>query len=119
MCAIKQWQTDVENGVLIVKFSAEWCGPCKKVSPLWTRYSNSCPVNVIMTEVDIDESLDMYMFMKKKRMLKGVPTIMSWYSSPDRDEETWYIPEDSVTGFDEKAIPDFFDRCFSKAKALK
>lgn len=102
----------------IIKFSADWCAPCAKLLSWWRSYLQKCPDNVIMTEVDIDEQLDLYMFMKKKRMLKGVPTIFAWYPQPDRDEDTWYIPEDSVSGIDEKAIVDFFDRAIHKANAL-
>lgn len=118
---LEEWvakMDDAKNGVIIIKFSAEWCVPCKKVSPVWDRYSAACPYNVIMVEVDIDDSLDFYMFMKKKRMLKGVPTILAWFPNASRERHTWYIPDDSVSGFDEKAIRDYFARCFHKASLL-
>lgn len=106
---------DTKNGVIIIKFSAGWCVPCKKVSPIWERYSRASQGNVIMVEVDIDESLDVYLFMKRKRMLNGVPTMLAWYPNESRDKDTWYIPDDSVSGFDEKAIHEYFARCFRKA----
>lgn len=102
----------------IIKFSAEWCSPCSKLLPWWKSYLQKCPSNVIMTDVDIDEHLDLYMFMKKKRMLKGIPTIFAWYPQPNREEGTWYLPEDSVSGMDEKHIVGFFDRCIAKANAI-
>jgi len=118
---LKEWQKVIDNannGVIIMKFSAEWCGPCKKVSPLWDAYLNKRPDNVLMIDVDIDDSLDLYMFMKKKRMLNGVPAILVWYPQSNRDEDLWYIPEDSISGFDEGEIISLFARCFSKAIAL-
>lgn len=118
---LKDWVAKIDganNGVIIIKFSADWCVPCKKVTPIWDRYSAACPDNVIMVEVDIDDSLDFYMFMKKKRMLKGVPTILAWYPNPCREGDMWYIPDDSVSGFDEKAIRDCFARCFHKASLI-
>lgn len=118
---LEEWIVNIDNakdGVIIIKFSADWCLPCKKVSPVWDSYSNACPNNVVMAGVDIDESLDLYMFMKRKRMLKGVPTILTWYPSASRDRNTWHIPDDSVSGFDEKAVRDYFGRCFHKANIL-
>jgi len=51
-------------------------------------------------------------------MLNGVPAILVWYPQSNRDEDLWYIPEDSISGFDEGEIISLFARCFSKAIAL-
>lgn len=102
----------------IIKFSANWCVHCKKIEPLWDSFTHAHPDNIIIWEVNIDDNLDLFMFMKKRRMLKGIPTILAWYPQTSRNEDTWYIPEDSVSGYDEKSISDFFDRAIHKANAL-
>ena len=55
--------------VILVKFSAEWCKPCKKIKPLVEDKYKEMPENVIIVEIDIDESLDLYMVFKTKKML--------------------------------------------------
>ena len=53
--------------VLLVKFSAEWCKPCKKIKPLVEEKYKEMPENVIIVEIDIDESLDLYIVFKTKK----------------------------------------------------
>ena len=68
-----------KNEVLLVKFSAEWCKPCKKIKPFVDNMYNSFPNNIIIVEIDIDESLDLYMIFKSKKMLTGVPTLFAFH----------------------------------------
>jgi thiol-disulfide isomerase/thioredoxin len=98
-------------GVIIIKFGAEWCGPCKKIEEHVKILMNSMPENVQSYIVDIDESLEVYSFLKTKRMVKGIPYIFAYY----KNEETTYIPDDIVIGADAVAINEFFERSYIKA----
>ena len=51
---------------LLLKFSANWCQPCKSVAQLCTDNFSDMPDNVIIVVIDIDEALDLYMFLKKR-----------------------------------------------------
>lgn len=98
--------------VLIVKFSATWCGPCKKIKPVWESFLGYCQSNklskFIFAEIDIDESLDLYVALKNKKMVKGVPTILAFYGNVKRDQ--YYIPDDSFSGGDINGLNNFFQR---------
>lgn len=93
-------------GVLIIKFGAEWCGPCKKIE----NQVNSCmlnmPENIQCVIVDIDQSIEIYGFLKTKKMLNGIPAILAYYSG-----NLNYIPDDVVVGADPSQITLFFERC--------
>lgn len=41
--------------LVMLKFSAEWCGPCKAVKPAVDHMSTTFP-NVAMADVDVDEN---------------------------------------------------------------
>ena len=41
---------------------------------------------------------------KSKKMIKGVPTIFAFPG--DSENEIWYIPDDLVTGANQKGIVD-------------
>lgn len=109
-------QCSFTNRIIVVKFGAEWCGPCKKIKPLWNEWISVIPSNIIIVEIDIDESIDLYVQLKAKKMVKGVPTILAFYGDVKRNQ--WYIPDDSVSGGNEGDVKNFMNRCFMKAKTL-
>ena len=98
-------------GVIIIKFGAEWCGPCKKIEEHVKILMNSMPENVQSYIIDIDESLEVYSFLKTKKMVKAIPSILAYY----KNKETTYIPDDIVIGADAVAINEFFERSYIKA----
>ena len=93
-------------GVIFIKFGAEWCGPCKKVDKLIQSYFNSSPDTVICAMLNVDENIDLYGYMKKNRMVNGIPAILGYIQG-----NTEIYPSDSVTGADIPEIHRFFDRC--------
>ena len=109
-------QRSSTNKVIVVKFGAEWCGPCKKIKPLWNEWITIAPANIIIVDIDIDTSIDLYVQLKAKKMVKGVPTILAFAGDVKRDQ--WYIPDDSVSGGNEGEVKHFLNRCFMKAKTL-
>ena len=109
-------QRSLCDRLIVVKFGAEWCGPCKKIKPLWNEWISIIPSNIVIVDIDIDESIDLYVQLKAKKMVKGVPTILAF--SGDVKREQWYIPDDSVSGGNEGDVKNFMNRCFMKAKTL-
>ena len=57
------------GGVVVIKFSAVWCGPCKKIAPAYHALSGDFPEGVKFTEEDIDEA-----FEGLPEEIKSVPT---------------------------------------------
>jgi hypothetical protein len=57
-------------------------------------------------EVNIDNSIDFYAFMKQKRMVSGIPVFLFYKAG-----NTEYIPDDSITGSNPPDIVAFFARC--------
>ena len=97
-------------GVIIIKFGAVWCGPCKRIEQqVYTGYS-LMPENVQCAMIDIDKEPELYSFLKKKRILSGVPGIIAYYK-----ENQHYVPDDCVLGANPPEINSFFQRCYQKA----
>ena len=94
------------NGLILIKLGATWCGPCKKIEPLVMEWLQKMPSHVQIALIDIDENIDLYGFYKKKRVVNGVPTILAYYP-----ENEHYFPDDMTSGSDLKTINDFFLRC--------
>lgn len=101
-------------GVVIIKFGAEWCGPCKKIEGHVKILMNSMPENVQSYIIDIDDSLEVYSFLKNKKMVNGIPVILAYY----KNDDVTYIPDDVIIGADPVKINEFFERSYKHVKGL-
>ena len=110
-----------EQHCLLLKFTASWCGPCKTIKPICDKYFKSLPENVIISEIDIDESMDLYMFFKKGRIrvVNGIPAMLAWTPNNEREYDHWYIPDESVSGGDVREVECFFKLIEEQANDLK
>jgi thiol-disulfide isomerase/thioredoxin len=95
-------------GAIIVKFGAEWCGPCKLIEEVVHRYFDSMPETIQCAVIDIDTNIDLYAFMKSKKITKGIPTIICYYKG-----NTHYVPDELVVGADKNEVHQFFNRCLA------
>ena len=94
-------------GMVILKFGAEWCGPCKRCEKQvrkWFDKINSKYITTIV--VDIDESFEIYAFLKNKKMIQGIPAILMY-----KKGNLNYTFDDSVNTSDNTQIDEFFQRC--------
>ena len=104
------------NNILIVKFTAEWCGPCKTIKDFCFKQFDLLPDTIICANIDVDEYIDLYAMLKKKKMVNGIPALLAFYGGKT---EHWFIPDDSVVGADEKRIELFFGRCVAQSAKKK
>lgn len=105
---LQQLQASAKGAVIIIKFGATWCKPCKVIKPTCEEWAKTCPANIIYADIDIDESMDLYLAFKSKKMVRGVPVLLAFDNRKTRDQ--WYIPDDSVEGGDIDAVKKFFAR---------
>jgi thiol:disulfide interchange protein len=94
-------------GVFIMKLGAEWCGPCKRIEGLVKSCMDQAPENAQCAVIDVDESFEIYSFMKKHRVVNGIPAILCY-----RKGNVNYIPDDIVIGSDQNQVISFFQRCY-------
>ena len=60
------------NGPVVVDFWAEWCGPCKALSPIIDEVANERGDSLKVAKVNIDENPDAPTNYK----VRGIPTLM-------------------------------------------
>jgi thiol-disulfide isomerase/thioredoxin len=98
-------------GVFIMKLGAEWCGPCKRIEGLVKACMDQAPANVQCAIIDVDEAIEIYGFLKTKRVVNGIPAILGYYKG-----NLNYIPDEVVIGSDQNQVIAFFQRCYANAK---
>ena len=94
-----------DNDKVVIKFTAEWCKPCKNAAPFINKCLSNLPSNVKYLEIDIDDSLDLYATLKGKRVLSGIPSLVCY----NKDNGSVY-PDFCISSSDENSINNFFDQ---------
>ena len=103
----------VNPGLVIVKLGATWCGPCKQIKPVVDAFFASSPKNVICADIDVDDSVDLYAFLKSKKMVNGIPVMLCYIKG-----NVSFAPNDAITGSDPTQLSAFFKRCGNYLAAL-
>jgi thioredoxin 1 len=96
-------------GLFIIKFGADWCGPCKKIEGLVQEWFSKTNDKVQCAIIDVDESFDIYAFLKSKKMVNGIPAILCYEKGNHN-----YVPNDVVIGADVQQVNAFFARNLAK-----
>ena len=83
------------HDVVIVKVSATWCGPCKRIGPQVNQLYGQLNNNVSMVSVDADDGRDIYSYLK----VKTIPHIVNFVDGLPYDVLTSSKPNDVLGVF--------------------
>ena len=67
--------------LVLFYFTANWCGPCKKISPLVDRLISRMPANVKIMYLDVDKGQDLANYLK----ITSIPTFISYINKDKAD----------------------------------
>lgn len=77
---------------VVVDFWAEWCGPCRKVSPVLEQLAEELTGKVEVVKVNVDEAVDTGL----KQKILGLPTIAVFKGGKRVIELTGASPKDTI-----------------------
>jgi thioredoxin len=72
------------GGAVIVDFWAEWCGPCKMISPLLDEIAREKAGVVKVAKVNVDESQS----LSFKYNIRAIPALLFFKNGQLRDQVT-------------------------------
>lgn len=100
--------SNAKDKIILIKFTAKWCGPCRITAPVVESLFASLPDNVIIFELDIDDpnNKPLYNTLKTKRMINGIPSFVAYYGNLNHD--FWYVPDVKFSGGNITMISNFF-----------
>ena len=101
---------ETNPGLVIIKLGATWCGPCKVIELDVKEMFSVMPSNVQCLSIDIDDNIELYSFLKKKRVVNGVPAILCY-----KRGNTSNAPDDYVIGASKEKLHAFKERCIESA----
>lgn len=61
-----------DDGLVVVDFTAPWCGPCRKIAPLMEQLAEEYEGRVKVAKLDIDQNK----INAKKFGIKSIPAVL-------------------------------------------
>ena len=87
------FQDDIssQSNLVLVDFWAEWCGPCKQISPILEEIANEKD-NLNILKLNIDENPA----TPQKYNVRGIPTLMLFKDGKLIDTKIGSLPKSSL-----------------------
>lgn len=85
---------------VLIDFWADWCTPCKMLSPLVDQIADEYQGKVRVGKLDADANPDVLM----RYNVMGLPTLMLFKGGEAVERITGYQPKDKITS---KLVPHF------------
>jgi len=82
----------VSDMPVLVDFWAEWCGPCRTVSPAIERLAREYSGRILTVKVNVDRKPE----VAQAYEVQGIPTIMLFWKGEPRMRLTGAYPYDAI-----------------------
>jgi thioredoxin 1 len=80
---------NIEEGLTLVDFYADWCGPCKMMMPLLEELDETYP-EITVIKVDADKFPEIML----KHGISNVPTLDIYESGNRKSRKVGYMPKE-------------------------
>ena len=90
---------------VVVDFWAEWCGPCKQLSPALERAANERAGKVELAKVDVDGNQS----LAASFGVQGIPSVKAFVDGKVESEFTGAVPPSEVERFFDALVPSEAD----------
>ena len=97
------------NEFVLLNFNAQWCGPCKKVKPLFPDLFLNLNSNLQPIILDVDENIDLYVLLKQNSIIKTIPAFLFY-------KKTQLI--NNLFSSDEDEVKEFVKKCNDYSKGF-
>lgn len=89
-----EFAKEVSKGLVLVDFYAEWCGPCKMISPLLEQINNEND-DIKIIKVDVDNSSNLASYYK----VSSIPTLALFKDGKYIKRITGFSPKNKIEKF--------------------
>ena len=98
----EDWQTDVldARGPVLVDFWAEWCAPCRMMSPVIESLASELDGRMKIGMLNVDENEQ----VAARYDIRGVPTVMIFKNGELKEQAVGLASKEYLLGLVEKYV---------------
>ena len=85
-------QVKDREGITVVDFYAEWCGPCKMLTPVLEQISAEVNSNVEFVKINLDENLP----LAREYGVTTIPTLIFLKDGKELERTVGFVPKDKI-----------------------
>ncbi len=87
----------IQRDRVLVDFYADWCGPCKMLSPILEEIGNErSSVKIVKVNVDEEENI------AREYGIMSIPTLVLFENGSLKKSQTGFLPKEQVLEFMEE-----------------
>ncbi|MEC7832505.1 MAG: thioredoxin TrxA [Pseudomonadota bacterium] len=80
---------------VLLDFWAEWCGPCKSLSPIVDETSKDYEGKIKFAKINVDENAD----TTKEFGIRGIPTLILFKNGEKKETKVGLLTKSELTSF--------------------
>ena len=84
---------EIKNGVTLVDFWAEWCGPCRRLAPAVDAIATEYDGRATVAKMNVDENPN----VPGRFMIRGIPTLLIFKNGQLADQIVGLVPKEEIT----------------------
>ena len=81
-----------QEGLVLVDFWAEWCGPCKQIGPLLEEMANNEELSLRVAKINIDENP----IVATDYGIRSIPTMLLFSNGELKDTKIGALPKSEL-----------------------
>ncbi len=84
-------EEQVKDGIVILDFYADWCGPCKMIGPVLEQVANENS-DVKVVKVNVDENIG----LAQQYGVQGIPALFVLKQGKVVAQKAGFMPKDAI-----------------------
>jgi thioredoxin 1 len=94
------FESATKNGLVLVDFWAEWCGPCRAIAPKLEEIAQEMGEKVKILKLDVDANQE----AAAKFGIRSIPTMILFKNGQPVDQAMGNLPKDNIVSFISKHL---------------
>jgi thioredoxin 1 len=91
---------ETKNGVVLVDFWAEWCGPCRRLAPTVDALATDFDGRATVAKLNVDENPN----VPGRYAIRGIPTLLLFKDGQLAETIVGLVPKDDIARLIERHL---------------